>query len=869
MVDHRSVCNLYLMADTYGIREGTRVLQLASYSFDASVGDIFHTLLSGATLYLSTREQLSSGREFVDWLRSNRIETIPFIPPSVLKTLPLEDLPDLHTISPSGESLPLDLIGTWGRERTFINAYGPTETVVDATVHICEPQMDKSIIGKPIPNKKVYVVNENGQLQPVGVPGELWIGGIGVARGYLNRPELTRERFVTAPFAPGERLYRSGDLVRWLPDGSLEYKGRMDDQVKIRGHRIELGEIEARLLQHPAVREAVVVSRQDDEGMAYLAAYFTSDSQWTSEELRVFLARELPEYMLPSRFMELMDLPLNPNGKVDKHALPEPPVPETGTANYIPPRNEMEQLLADIWQDVLRIEKVGIRDNFFELGGDSIKAIQIAARLHEQQLRFEMKDLFRHPTIAELAPLTRRLEVKREQGPMEGEVPLTPIQHWFFEQPLEAPHHYNQSMMLYRAEGWDPSRVEAAFERLVEHHDALRMIYELEGERVRQRCRGLEEGPFFTLDCVDVRGEVDPAGRIEETAEGLQAGLDLEKGPLVRLGLFATDEGDHLLIVIHHLVVDGVSWRILLEDLETLYRGGVLPEKTSSYREWAEGLIRYGESREAAKEEVYWQEIEQQEIPSLPRDRESREVHRFGNSRTEVVTLDEATTSQLLTEAHQAYRTEINDLLLAALSLAIREWSGADQVAIHLEGHGREEILPEVDLTRTVGWFTSIYPVVLPVRTEDPGTVIKEVKETLRRVPHKGVGYGVRRYLQGKRGKVQPRIGFNYLGSFEQEAESGMPVGTMIASGNVLEEDLDLTAVVVKNQLHLRIAYHSHLFHAATIQRLASGMVRHLLRLTKHCLAKDRSEYTPSDFSEKDLTLDELEDVFEIFEGKK
>ena len=282
------------------------------------------------------------------------------------------------------------------------------------------------------------------------------------------------------------------------------------------------------------------------------------------------------------------------------------------------------------------------------------------------------------------------------------------------------------------------------------------MIYELEGERVRQRCRGLEEGPFFTLDCVDVRGEADPAGRIEETAEGLQAGLDLEKGPLVRLGLFATDEGDHLLIVIHHLVVDGVSWRILLEDLETLYGGGVLPEKTSSYREWAEGLIRYGESREAAKEEVYWQEIEQQEIPSLPRDRESREVHRFGNSRTEVVTLDEATTSQLLTEAHQAYRTEINDLLLAALSLAIREWSGADRVAIHLEGHGREEILPEVDLTRTVGWFTSIYPVVLPVRTEDPGTVIKEVKETLRRVPHKGVGYGVRRYLQGKRGKSNP-----------------------------------------------------------------------------------------------------------------
>ena len=630
-----------------------------------------------------------------------------------------------------------------------------------------------------------------------------------MARGYLNRPELTAERFVENPLVPGERLYRSGDLVRWLPGGELEYLGRIDDQVKIRGHRIEPGEVEACLLKHPSVREAVLIPRKSSSGSWELVAYLVGeDGAWSPRELRSFMARSLPDHMIPSYFVALESLPLTPNGKVDHRALPEPTEQLVRESPYEKPVTEVEMALAAAWQQVLQLERVGIRDNFFELGGDSIKAIQIAARLHEQQLRFEMKDLFRHPTIAELAPLTRRLEVKREQGPMEGEVPLTPIQHWFFEQPLEAPHHYNQSMMLYRAEGWDPSRVEAAFERLVEHHDALRMIYELEGERVRQRCRGLEEGPFFTLDCVDVRGEADPAGRIEETAEGLQAGLDLEKGPLVRLGLFATDEGDHLLIVIHHLVVDGVSWRILLEDLETLYGGGVLPEKTSSYREWAEGLIRYGESREAAKEEVYWQEIEQQEIPSMPRDRESREVHRFGNSRTEVVTLDEATTSQLLTEAHQAYRTEINDLLLAALSLAIREWSGADQVAIHLEGHGREEILPEVDLTRTVGWFTSIYPVVLPVRTEDPGTVIKEVKETLRRVPHKGVGYGVRRYLQGKRGKLQPGISFNYLGQLDQTGAisfSTLPGGDPIHLENRRAHDIEITGVVLNQQMNIEV----------------------------------------------------------------
>ncbi|SFJ91368.1 non-ribosomal peptide synthetase [Thermoflavimicrobium dichotomicum] len=876
MIEHRGVVNLRLMAETYNIRQGSRVLQLAPISFDASVGDIFHTLLSGASLYIVKKEKLLNGAEFIQWLREKEITSIPFIPPSVLKALPCEDLPHLNTISTSGEALPIDLVKHWGKGRTFLNAYGPTEAVVDATIGECTVEMDKALIGKPIANKKIYILNQHNQLQPVGVTGELCIGGEGLARGYLHRPDLTAERFIPNPYVPGEKIYKTGDLARWLPDGNIEFLGRIDDQVKIRGYRIELGEIETRLLEHPSIKEAVVVARRDSQGYPYLCAYMVTRGSWTVSELREHLSQSLPQYMIPASFMELEKLPLTANGKVDKRNLPEPVEPTDTGADYVAPTDPIQQTLAQIWQEVLGVKQVGIHDNFFDLGGDSIKAIQIAARLNQQNLKLNMRDLFMYPTIFDLTPFVQTTQIESEQGLIKGDVPLTPIQHWFFEQSFAKPHHYNQSMMLFNREGWDQERVEQAFSQLVAHHDALRMRYRQEAGAIIQTNLGLD-GEHFTLTVFDLTQETDVRQRMEEEANRLQENLHLSEGPLVRLGLFRTISGDYLLIIIHHLVVDGVSWRILLEDFETLYqRKGTLPAKTSSYQTWASKLQTYAQSKKLLKEAAYWKEIELTPVPALPKDHPGESTYRFGDIKSKTMVFDVEKTKHLLTEAHQAYQTEMNDLLLAALALTIREWTQQNHVAVCLEGHGREEIIKEIDLSRTVGWFTSLYPVIFDLSTNELSSVIKRVKETLRSIPNKGIGYGILKYLgelKDSPSRLQPEISFNYLGQVDQGdssiAGAPMPMGQEINPDNHNTYALDINGAVVNGQLQMNFLYNPHVFTADTIENVVERYRFYLTQIVDHCIQKEMTEHTPSDFTEKDLTLEELDDVFAVFEGQE
>ncbi|MEC0526119.1 amino acid adenylation domain-containing protein, partial [Bacillus subtilis] len=358
MIEHQSVNNLRLSAETFGIGLSSRVLQCASFSFDQSIGDMYYTILNGGTLYISSKELLLSGERFINWLHENQISSIPGISPSILKMLPYMELPHLKTISTGGEALSADLVRTWGVNRTFLNAYGPTEATVDSTIGVCRPDMDIAPIGKPIFNKKVYILNSQYQVQPVGVAGEMYIGGDGLARGYLNRPDLTSEQFVPNPFVPGEQMYKTGDLVRWLPDGNIEYLGRVDNQVKIRGHRIEIGEIETCLRKHPSIKEAVVIARKDKNEQDYLCAYVVAQGEWTIQILRQFLGQTLPHYMIPSYFMELSEIPLTTNGKVDKKAMPEPGGKVKVTEEYVPPTNRTEEILTQIWEEVLGVEQV-------------------------------------------------------------------------------------------------------------------------------------------------------------------------------------------------------------------------------------------------------------------------------------------------------------------------------------------------------------------------------------------------------------------------------------------------------------------------------------------------------------------------------
>ncbi|HEV2757814.1 MAG TPA: amino acid adenylation domain-containing protein, partial [Actinomycetota bacterium] len=569
-VPHRGTCNLArVQIAAFGVQQGQSVLQFSSVGFDASISEVLMALLSGARLCVRAPDAAFSGDDVVAQLDAQRVNVATFTP-TALAALPAAELPALHTIVSAGESCPTELVARWSQGRRFFNAYGPTETTVCASLFLCdEIARDGTVpIGRPVANTTVYILDRYGNVAPKGVPGELYVGGAGVARGYVNRPGLTAERFVPDPFsgAEGARLYRTGDRARYLPDGDIEFLGRVDHQVKIRGFRIEPGEIEACLVGHEAVRDAVVVARTDG-GDKRLVAYVVGAVATTSE-LRSHVARSLPDYMVPAHFVVLDELPLTPNGKLDRAALPAPEGRPELEAPYAPARTPAEEVLAAIWCEVLGLERGGIHDNFFERGGDSSLSIQIVARANAAGLGLTPRLLFQHQTVAALAAVAgHRSEVMAEQGLVEGEVFLTPIQRWFFECALPERHHFNQSMLL-GADGTDPQLVERALAALVDHHDALRLRFVSTPSGWVQHNAAAEHAGVFSV--VDLSGAED---ELESRCSELQASLDLEHGPLLRAAWLHLGEGAaRLFLCIHHLAVDGVSWRILLEDLDCAYR---------------------------------------------------------------------------------------------------------------------------------------------------------------------------------------------------------------------------------------------------------------------------------------------------------
>ncbi|UCH96821.1 MAG: AMP-binding protein, partial [Candidatus Aminicenantes bacterium] len=695
-----------------------------------------------------------------------------------------------------------------------------------------------------------------------------------------------------------KKIYKTGDLARWLSDGNIEFIGRIDHQVKVRGFRVELGEIENCLIEMEVVKDTVVVHRKDKTGEAYLCAYVVPFRGGEKEvdilQLNEYLSARLPYFMIPGYFMVLETIPLSPNGKVDRKALPGPWA-SARSGTYEPPADEVEAQIAGIWQEVLGIERISINDNFFEIGGDSIKALQVSARLLHKGLKLEISDLYANPTIkqARNKTKTRGTHPPSPQGTISGEVMLTPIQEWFFKTSLTHKHHFNQAVMLYRSDGFDEKVIKKVFTRLVGHHDALRMVYQVKESSVLQRNRGWEE-PLFHLGVKNLKAceAQDIAGEIEKQANRIQRAIDLNKGPLMHLGLFKTNQGDHLLIVIHHLVVDGVSWRILLEDFALGYsqaqRGEAigLPKKTDSFKYWARKLNDYSKSKELKKELAYWKWVEKTKtsIPPLPKDHQATKKEKR-NKNVEIITvsMDQAETRKLLKEVNKAYNTEINDILLTALGLAFKKWAGLEKIAINLEGHGREPIIPGTHIGRTVGWFTAQYPLVLDLsHSEELSYNIKFVKETLRKIPNKGIGYGILRYItpaeqkQGLTFGPEPEINFNYLGQFSQEIGGNGSGSTIEISrfdtGQSLDPEaeslhfIDIGGMLVEGNLHMRFSYNKYEFKRKTIQTLADFFKLHLEAITTHCSQKEKSEFTPSDLGYNKISLEELQKIEDLID---
>jgi non-ribosomal peptide synthase protein (TIGR01720 family) len=917
---HRGICNRLLwMQDTYRLSPTDRVLQKTPYGFDVSVWEFFWPLLAGSCLVLARPGGHRDADHLVELIVREQITTLHFVPSMLrvfLRTEGLERCQSLRQVICSGEVLSPDL-----QERFFEhldaelhNLYGPTEAAIDVTSWACERGSGRRTvpIGRPIANTAIYVLDPHLQPVPAGVAGELYIGGVGLARGYLNRPELTQEKFIPHPFhaGSGERLYRTGDRARYLPDGAIEYLGRSDHQVKLRGFRIELEEIEAILSQHPRVGQAVVAVQGDrsaatpGSGDQRLVAYVVTDGQGTvtsdardqddtpprlpvhaplTADLRQYLQSKLPEYMVPSVFVFLEKLPLTTSGKVDRKSLPAPDGrrPEL-ERTFAPPRTPAEQTLAGIWAQVLRIDRAGIHDNFFELGGDSILSIQVIARARQMGLQITPRQLYQHQTIAKLAAVAGTSPVTAaEQGLVTGPVPLTPIQHWFFEQDLPAPHHFNQWVLLELRQPLDSALVARALEHLLSHHDALRLRYEVGTSGWRQTMAAPDEVvPFTRVDLSTLAASAQGPAMEKAVAE-LQASLDLTAGPLARLVLF--DGGSHgpsrLLFLVHHLAVDGVSWRILLEDLQAAYQQlwqsepVQLPPKTTSFQHWAERLAEFGRSEALRQELEYWLNQPWARAAPLPVDHPEG-AHRVTSASKVSAALTAEETRALLQEVPEAYHTQINDVLLTALAQSFASWTGSRSLLVDLEGHGREGIFEDIDHSRTVGWFTTLFPVLLELPlAADPGLALTSVKEQLRAVPRRGIGYGLLRYAGGDpevRTKLeslpQAEVSFNYLGQFDS-VSSATSLFALSDHGLRLDRGeqgartyrLAVNGIIQEERLRFDWAYSEDLHCRATIERLSEAFIDALRSLITHCRAPESGGYTPSDFPRAKLSQTELD----------
>mgnify|MGYP001794468810 CR=1 FL=1 len=918
-VEHRQLLNyVCAIAEKLSFSACKSIATVSTFSADLGNTAIFPALLSGACLHIIPAQLAANPEALADYFHHHPIDCLKIVPShlaALLTSSQPEQILPRQCLVLGGEACRWELIEQiygYAPSCHIFNHYGPTETTVGAltypisqtTLTSKPPQQETVPIGRPIANAQIYLLTADLQPVPIGVPGEIYIGGAGIARGYLNRPQLTAERFLSNPFAQqaesslngvsllAPTLYKTGDLARYQPDGTIEFLGRMDHQVKIRGYRIELGEVENAIRQHSMVQETVVLARAAQSGNQRLVAYVVpkKQSNLAVSNIRDILREKLPDYMMPAAFVLLKTLPLTPNGKLDRQALPAPELTQQEReVPFVAPTTDAEKTLAQIWTKTLSVEKIGIHDNFFELGGDSILSIQIVARANQAGLKLTPKQVFENQTIAELAAVANTQQaIQAEQGLVLGDVPLSPIQHWFFEQQLPEAHHWNQSILLEVQHALDVDQLELAARTLLEHHDALRFRF-VDAETAWQQ-HGVEPDDVSPLTRVDLStiAEAEQATAISTTTAELQASLNLASGPLIRFVYFdlGATQPDRLLLIIHHLVVDGVSWRILLEDLQIaqqqLSQGSViqLSPKTTSFQYWTIQLIEYARSEVLQQELNYWLNQSRQPVKPIPVDF-SDNSNQVVQADTISVTLSEVETLALLQKVPATYRTQINDVLLTALIQVFAQWTGERTLLVDLEGHGREELFQDVDLSRTVGWFTTIFPVILDLgESSHPGDVLKAIKEQLRGVPNRGIGYGILRYLGNQETDCwqqhpQAEVRFNYLGQTDQALQQSSlfaPAQESTEPGRSPKGTrrylLDISGIVAGGQLYINWTYSKAIHRQTTIEVLAENFIQALRSLITHCQSPDAGGYTPSDFSEANLDQQELDQFLAKIKGK-
>ncbi|MBT9099799.1 amino acid adenylation domain-containing protein [Methylovulum psychrotolerans] len=874
-ISHRNLWCSTLARFAYYPGQVASFLLLSSFSFDSSVAGLFWTLCQGGKLCIPSDTHHTDPTFLVAWIRQEKISHLLCLPSFynvLLEQADAGQLKSLQAVIVAGEAC-LAKVAAYHYAQlpatTLYNEYGPTEGTVWCTVYqIPTTIADGSIpIGHAIPGVRIYILDTYFNPVPVGVPGEVYIGGEGVAIGYLNQSAWTAERFIPNPFdqVVGTRLYRTGDRARYCTDGNILFLGRADQQIKLRGFRVELSEIEAKLRKHSAIKTAVVLHAETASGSQRLIAYLTvkpEQIQTDTNSLRTFLHDHLPDYMVPSTFVFLDSLPTTSNGKLDRKALLKMVIDEQPEGQYCPPNTPTEETLCVIWAQLLGLEKVGIRDNFFELGGDSILSMQMVNRAKQVNLTVKPRQILECQTIEALAKVIGYANaVQADQGVITGEVPLTPIQRWFFAQAYTNPNHWNQAVLLDVKQPINPTLLAGVVQRLLGQHDVLRgHFYQDDGvwqqllpETADSACE------IISADLSSLAGNGWQAA-LAEQATHWQCSLNLSHGPMVRVVCFdcGQDVGSRLLVIVHHLVMDGVSWRILLEDMGVLYQQAldgkkmVLPDKSSPFKLWAERLSAYAQTALAERNVNYWLNTDWARANHILPTDIADGLDSEATSETLSVTLSSATTSLLLQNAPLIHGVRINEVLLAAVVTVLAEWTQNNAVLLEMEGHGREQLFDDVDISRTVGWFTTLFPVLFEFSADQRfPALVQALQKQLAIIPNHGLDYGVVRYL-GKNPELTkrleaiptPQFGFNYLGRIDQGNGANpqfslvqAPVGHLKDPAAQRTHKLNIDASVIADALHIDWSYSSACYRPDTIEELANTVLNILEDFATACPA--------------------------------
>ncbi|AGZ43003.1 non-ribosomal peptide synthetase [Actinoplanes friuliensis] len=854
VVPHRGIVNLFAShRERLMPGPARRVAHVASFTFDGSWEPLLW-LFGGHTLHVLDDDEYRDDAALVAYVRRHHVDVLDVTPTYLRELIPAGVLEaGLRVLLVGGEAIDSQLWHQICAVEGLVchDLYGPTEASVDAYGWHGPDRSPYRLA-----NVRTYLLDEALQPVPSGVLGELYIAGPGLAHGYLNRLTQTAERFVADPYGkPGSRMYRTGDLARWNAAGGLEFAGRADGQVKVRGFRIELGEIEA------ALGQAAVIVR-DGRLIAYVVG-----GPVDVDALRA----KLPDYMIPAAFVEVDALPRTVAGKLDVAALPDPDFSALSGGRAA--RTAREQQLCDLFAEVLGLPTVGIDDDFFTLGGDSIVSIQLVSRARAAGLGISPRDVFRHKTPAGLALTVQAAEPVVTEDPREawGSAPLTPVMRWLHE--VNGPTRgYSQSMLLHAPDGLTATGLADVLRAVTDRHDLLRARITADGVEIPE--------PGTPLDVV--REATYDEATLPTVAAAARDRLDPAAGVLLQAVLL---HPGHVLLVVHHLAVDGVSWRILLPDLAAAWadreagRPIVLPPAGTSFRRWARELERLAAAPGTTAQLPYWTEV----LDGPPATLGTRELDpardTVATCAEQALVLPPEETGPLLTTVPASFHASVNDVLLTGLALALRDWSGGTGALVMLEGHGREEhLVAGADLSRTVGWFTSEYPVRLEVSTENPGDALKAVKERLRAVPDNGVGYGLLRYLHPESAPVlavrgKPLIGFNYLGRFAAGdaaeaawepagegwgggADDGMPADYPLEINATAEDHPDGT------RLTATFTWPRDLLTEAQVDELAGRWRAALRALAAHAADPDAGGHTPSDLTLVELSQDDI-DSFE------